>query len=450
MTKTLFLFLSGTCASLLTPINLKAAAFPQLSNPAPILTPGSSANDQVSRIEKKKIWPHAAVLRALSNCWKPACWPWKSSTSEIKTEKETIKKYPTPIPKIKPAQRKKMRVLLKNLSSKYPQDILKSLTQENTSAAKKIKILNRFDKEQTLLIHQYWPHWKDPAAQNSATPITVGGGSGKTSGEKKKNKKNGISGGTGAGSGGGGSGSGSGGGGGGGGGGASSPSSNQSPKNSNSKTASLPTPPKPSPKPIPKLKKAPAPKIKKSTPQIQHAPTVLPAAKKSAAPKPVNSKPPLLNPKAATPINSHLQKPISASKAKKKSPRTQIPKKRPGLTPNFPPLKSNPPPQTGKNASPGLGLSNQSEKTLPKSLKTRRAKNSFPLGAETALAQKETAIPPTNPAVPQNRQEKVQTESRPLPLDSMSPPSKTSNPSLFLLSSSLGALAILIFILWMI
>ncbi len=442
MRKMFFLFLSGTCAGLLTPTNLKAVAFPQLSNPAPILTPGSSASDPVSRIEKKKIWPHAAVLRALSNCWKPACWPWKSSDSEIKTEKETIKKYPTPIPKIKPAQRRKIRVLLKNLSSKYPKDILNSLTQENSSTAKRIKILNRFDKEQTLLIHKYWPHWKDPAAQNSATPITVGGGGGSSS-EKKKNKKNGISGGTGAGSGGGG-------GGGSGRGGASSPSSNQSPKNSNSKTASLPIPLKTFPKPISQLKKTPAPKTKKSTPKIHHAPTPVQAAKKSATPKPVKTKPPLLNPKTVTPLNSRLQKPIPSSKANKKSPKTQIPKKKPGLTPSFPSLKNNPPSQAQKNAAPGLELADQSPRHSPKSIKTQKPKGSLPLGQAPVSKGKAAAVPPHSAPAPKNRAEKVQTKSRPLPLDSMKPPSKTSSPSLFLLSASISALAVLIFILWMI
>ena len=448
MKKTFFLFLSGTCAGFLTPTNLKAAAFPQLSNPAPILTPGSSANDPVSKTEKKKVWPHAAVLRALSNCWKPACWPWKSSDSEIKAEKETVKKYPLPIPKTKPAQQKKMQVLLKNLSSKYPKDILNSLTQENSSPTARIKILKHFDKEQVRLIHKYWPHWEDPAAQNSTTPITVGGGSGRTSNGKDKNKKNGISNGIGTNSGGGGGGSSSGGSGS-----SSQPSSpnlNQSPTNSNSKTASLPTSIKPFPKAISKLKKAPAPKIKNPSQKIKHTPTVVQAAKKPAVPGPVNTKPSLLNPKTGAPINSHLQKPIPASKADKKSSSTQISKKTPALAPGFLPLKNNPSSGAEKNAASGLGLADESAKAPSKSLKASKAKGPFPLAPKASRAEKESAVPPPNPPSPQNRPEKVQPESRPLPLDSISPRPKTSNPSVFLLSASLGALAILIFILWMI
>ena len=32
-------------------------------------------------------------MRSLSNCWKPSCWPWKSSSSEIKIEQKALKKY---------------------------------------------------------------------------------------------------------------------------------------------------------------------------------------------------------------------------------------------------------------------------------------------------------------------------------------------------------------------
>ena len=471
MNKALFCLFLGIFSTLTTCGGLQASSFPQLSNPSPILAQNSSPDHSLASIEKKKIWPHAAVVRALSNCWKPSCWPWKSSPAEIKSERKSLKKYPS-IPAMGPRTQKKIRSRLKSMASRYPNDLLLASpsTQAPAAIAQRKKILNRFDQEQIKLIRKYWSDWKDPSARSSSAPMGGGGGGGGGSGGKKKNKKSGISGGTSAGAGGGGGGGSSGGGGGApGNSGSSAMNQAKALKNSTPKTASVPNP-KASPK-----KNQAHQKLSKQTLK----PSASKAVKKTKVPPPPPKKPlkPIVHPRTQRPalLKPHPRpsKPLSkrkksASPANASSPKSQPPKNKTGLAPNFPPLKNSPLPSASPKAfrnsklpahnlgsrvkNPSSGFSG-----IPGKGAAKTAANEFPPQNSAAAPRTNGEISGSLPtqginsqAEPSGEKTLGNDDSKRSPLDLGAPKGKNSEAPAFLVSASLISLGVLILVLWLI
>ncbi len=464
MLKTLFFSFLDIFLTIAVCANLRASSFPQLKNPAPILAQNSSSNNLLANIEKKKIWPHAAVLRNLSNCWKSSCWPWKSSPAEIQTEKKSLKRY-SAIPKMTQRTQKKIQSRLKAMGSRYPNDLLlvSPSTQNPASIAQRTKILKQFDQEQIKLIRRYWPNWKDSANSNSSA-VFGGGGGGGAAGGKKKNKKSGISGGAGGGGGGGGGSSGGGSGGGGG----SPPGASGSPamseaqalKNSVPKTAAVPSPPKSSSKPVPKPQKAPAPKSAKTVKKIKRAPPPIKTAQKPAISQKTKAKSPLLKPQPKALLSSHPKKTIPVPEPNKKSSQSH-PNLKKGIAPVSPFSPLNKPQAFQEAPSPSRRISRPTKKTPPKSLKN------VAIAKTNSAISKEYSYPQNNSKTRESEAQTPDSKSKPLPLDQAPPSakifpkgarnarpsaltarSKKSDIPVFLIASSLTSLAALILMLW--
>ncbi len=465
MRKTLSLSFLDIFLTLATYRSLQAASFPQISNPSPILTQGSLSSQTLTDIKKKKIWPHAAVVRSLSNCWKPSCWPWKSSPSEIKIEHKALKKYSS-IPAMTPRRQNEIRSRLKTMGSRYPKDLLlvSPSTQDPTAIAKMKQTLSHFDQEEIKLIRKYWPNWKDPNAQSPSAP--TGGGGGGASSANKKNKKGGISGGTGGGGGSGGGGGASSGGGAGPSQNPNSPALNQAKtlKNSGPKTASVPGPspsrkaklaPQKPPKKL--LKGAAARNVKKTNPHP------LPLKKPAQRITHHQAKTQTRRLKPYSHRSKHLpQRKKPAFTPNPPPPKTRTSKGKTGLFHNLSPLKD-------KWASPGQAKNFQKTKSPAQAVPSPAGNagaglKSFPqppahavpsrardAGAAAPQTNSETSgkssYPRTNSPPARKSGKMPRANSKPLSLDHQEQ-EKNSDVPVFFVASALTSLAALILILW--